>query len=92
MLIQYALQEDATARFVRVGLTATKRLGGAVVRNRAKRRLRAAIRECMPEVGTPGCDYVFIARKETCEATFEVMRRDMRYALRKIGKLLGNRA
>lgn len=47
---------------VRVGFTATKRIGGAVQRNRAKRRMREAARLIVPELGRPGVDYVFIAR------------------------------
>lgn len=47
---------------VRVGFTATKRIGGAVERNRAKRRMREAARQILPELGQPGVDYVFIAR------------------------------
>jgi ribonuclease P protein component len=47
---------------IRVGFTATKRIGNAVARNRAKRRLREAARLLLPELGLPGRDYVFIAR------------------------------
>ena len=47
---------------VRAGFTATKRVGGSVVRNRAKRRMREAARLLLPEFARPGCDYVFIAR------------------------------
>jgi len=47
---------------VRAGFTATKRIGGAVERNRAKRRMREAVRLLLPDHGAPGCDYVFIAR------------------------------
>ena len=50
---------------IRVGFTATRRIGGAVVRNRAKRRLREAARELMPLFGVQGCDYVLIARGGT---------------------------
>ena len=47
---------------VRAGFTATKRIGGAVERNRAKRRLREAARLLLPALATPGFDYVFVAR------------------------------
>ena len=47
---------------VRAGFTATKRIGGAVERNRAKRRLREAARLLLPELASPGFDYVFVAR------------------------------
>ena len=47
---------------VRAGFTATKRIGGAVERNRAKRRMREAARAMLPEYAAPGVDYVLIAR------------------------------
>lgn len=47
---------------VRIGFTATRKVGGAVVRNRAKRRMREAARALVPVLGKPGFDYVFIAR------------------------------
>jgi ribonuclease P protein component len=47
---------------VRAGFTATKRIGGAVERNRAKRRMREAARLLLPGLASPGFDYVFIAR------------------------------
>ncbi|WP_293900608.1 ribonuclease P protein component [Phenylobacterium sp.] len=61
VVIQALIRNDAEAR-VRVGFTATKRIGGAVVRNRAKRRMREAARLILPDLGRPGTDYVFIAR------------------------------
>jgi ribonuclease P protein component len=50
---------------IRVGFTATKKIGGSVERNRAKRRLREAARLLLPLHGRPMCDYVFIARGGT---------------------------
>ena len=50
------------APLVRAGFTATKRIGGSVQRNRAKRRMREAARLLLPDLGRPGVDYVFIAR------------------------------
>jgi ribonuclease P protein component len=47
---------------VRAGFTATKRIGGSVQRNRAKRRMREAARLLLPDLARPGVDYVFIAR------------------------------
>jgi ribonuclease P protein component len=60
VLIQ-ARPRDETP-LVRAGFTATKRIGGAVDRNRAKRRLREAARLLLPALATPGFDYVFVAR------------------------------
>ena len=66
---------------IRIGFTATKKLGGAVVRNRVKRRLREAVRQMLPGLGLAGHDYVFIAREkaETCD--YADMLKDMRFAL-----------
>lgn len=60
VLVQ-ARRRDETP-LVRAGFTATKRIGGAVERNRAKRRLREAVRLLLPAHAIPGFDYVFIAR------------------------------
>ena len=65
MLIQaLARPERATGKkpSMGCGFTATRKVGGAVVRNRAKRRLREAARLLLPVHGKPGFDYVFIAR------------------------------
>ena len=61
VLLQVLDRQDGDAR-IRVGFTATRRVGGAVVRNRAKRRLREVARRLVPALGRPGCDYVLIAR------------------------------
>jgi ribonuclease P protein component len=50
---------------IHVGFTATKKIGNAVVRNKAKRRLRQCARQYLPTLGLAGHDYVFIARAET---------------------------
>ena len=61
IVVQARARGDDSA-LVRVGFTATKRIGGAVQRNRAKRRMREVARRILPEVATPGTDYVIIAR------------------------------
>lgn len=48
-----------------LGFTATKKIGSAVIRNRARRRLREAARKLMPELGQAGVDYVLVARQST---------------------------
>ncbi|MFO1013970.1 MAG: ribonuclease P protein component [Caulobacteraceae bacterium] len=69
------------AELVRVGFTATKRIGGAVVRNRAKRRLREAARRMLPLHGRPGCDYVLIARGGTAARPWARLLDDVKNAL-----------
>ena len=66
---------------IRVGFTATKKIGGAVVRNKAKRRLREVARRVLPEFGVIGTDYVFIARQSTCSRTFSDLVEDGKKAL-----------
>ncbi len=59
---------DEAPGAVRVGFTCSKKVGNAVARNRAKRRLRAAAREVLPAAGRPGWDYVLIGRPELTAA------------------------
>lgn len=69
------------------GLTASKRVGNAVCRNRAKRRLRALAHEILPAQAQAGADYVLIAKTETISRDFALLRGDLVYALKKIGRL-----
>ncbi len=54
----------------RIGFTASRKVGIAVVRNRARRRLKAAAEQVLPQHGAPGFDYVAIARTETVTRPF----------------------
>lgn len=67
---------------VRVGFTASKKVGNAVFRNRAKRRLREVARAILPGQGRPGWDYVLVARPgATVERDFASLLSDMERAL-----------
>ena len=68
----------------RVGFTASKKVGNAVKRNRATRRLRAAVREVMIDGAAPGHDYVVIARAETVVRPYELLKQDLLAGLRRL--------
>jgi len=68
----------------RVGFTASRKVGGAVVRNRARRRLRAAVEQILPRHGVPDCDYVVIARRGTADRTFPTLLNDLESAMRRL--------
>ena len=66
---------------MRVGFTVTKKIGGAVVRNRMKRRFRALAREIVPASGIPGADHVMIGRANGVERDFGLLRNELAGAL-----------
>ncbi|MEP0068545.1 ribonuclease P protein component [Pyruvatibacter sp.] len=77
------LEKDGDSPF-RVGFTVTKKVGNAVVRNRAKRRLRAAAEAMLPRYGLPGRDYVVIGRAGTLSRPFALLLGDLERALAKV--------
>lgn len=66
---------------IRYGITVTRKIGGAVVRNRMKRRFRALLRELLPAHGRVGADYVLIGREGGVERGFALLRAELSEAL-----------
>lgn len=83
MVVQARLrQPDEAGQGIRVGFTCSKKVGNAVARNRAKRRLRAAARDVLLQHGRPGWDYVLIGRKDsTAKRPYHALVADLRSAL-----------
>ena len=66
---------------MRWGVTVTKKIGNAVVRNRMKRRFRALLREMLPQAGLPAHDHVLIGREGGVERDFALLRQELTAAL-----------
>jgi len=80
------MRENPAHQSIRVGFTATKRIGNAVTRNLAKRRLRQIARGLLPEFGRVGHDYVFIARDSTAAQNYLQLEQDAKKALKTLSK------
>ncbi|WP_432449552.1 ribonuclease P protein component [Aliiroseovarius marinus] len=77
--------EGAPCTQTRIGFTCSKKVGNAVARNRAKRRLRAIAREVLPGLGKAGWDYVLIGRAEkTASRDYMDLKADLIRALKQI--------
>ena len=88
LILQVAPQPAAAAPAggaLRVGFTASRKVGIAVERNRARRRLRAAVQQVMALHAAPGRDYVLIARAATVRRPFAALLGDLKAALRQAG-------
>jgi ribonuclease P protein component len=69
---------------MRLGITVTKKIGNAVVRNRMKRRFRALARDILPKEGMAGADHVLIGRAGGIERPFEALASELSKALAKL--------
>jgi ribonuclease P protein component len=85
-LVLQALQRDDPGP-VRLGFTVTKKVGNAVVRNRARRRLKEAARLLLRQQPVTGVDLVLIGRDATGARPFLALQDDLRRALRRAGVL-----
>ena len=83
VVVQRLERNDADPA-VGVGFTATRKVGGSVVRNRAKRRLREAARRLLPLLASPGSDYVLIARMGTADRDWTRLLDDVTSALTRL--------
>lgn len=70
---------------IRVGITASRKVGNAVTRNRVRRRLREAARQVLPACAAPGRDYVLVGRVSTADRPFAALLADLQAALRRLG-------
>ena len=78
LLVNLGAAPDLTMRY---GVTVTKKIGGAVVRNRMKRRFRELLRELLPHQGIAGADHVLIGREGGIERDFGLLRDELVAAL-----------
>ncbi|HXO03330.1 MAG TPA: ribonuclease P protein component [Stellaceae bacterium] len=86
LVLQAAPQPGGADSAPRVGFTASRRVGNAVARNRAKRRLREAAAAVLTRHGRPGTDYVLIARGETGARRYAELLADLEGALRQLAR------
>lgn len=77
---------DESNAETRVGFTVSRKVGGAVLRNRAKRRLRAAAAEVLPALARPGTDYVLIGRQATPKRPFALLKADLAEAVQRVNE------
>lgn len=73
---------------IRYGITVTKKIGNAVIRNRMKRRFRALVANSLAEHGLVGADHILIGRKQNQEPDFAIMQRELVKGLRYLSKKL----
>ena len=83
MVLQAAAGGDPAAP-TRVGFTASKKVGNAVARNRARRRLREVARQVLPAAAPAGWDLVLIGRRSTLTRPFAALKKDLETAVRKL--------
>jgi len=83
--LQARKRREDEASGIRIGYTCSKKVGNAVARNAAKRRLREIARQVLPDHGQDGWDYVLVGRKEvTATLPFEQLKDDLARALAKV--------
>ncbi len=69
LVVQFYNREDTSGP--RYGITASKKIGNAIKRNKAKRRIRHLIKNLLPKYGKNGYDYVFVAKDKVIESPWD---------------------
>lgn len=87
VILQAAQNLSPEQQNVFVGYTTTKKIGKAHVRNRARRRLRAAVREIFPQAAQKNNTYVLIGRYNTADCSYKDLCQDLKWGLKKLAKL-----
>ena len=87
VILQAAQNLSPEQQNVFVGYTTTKKIGKAHVRNRARRRLRAAVREIFPQSAQMNNTYVLIGRYNTADCSYKDLCQDLKWGLKKLAKL-----
>lgn len=90
LVLQGMPTPEADRGGLRIGFTVSRKVGNAVARNRARRRLRAVADQVLRDQAKPGHDYVLIGRKATLERGFSELCADCRGALRRLHLLQGD--
>lgn len=85
MVVQHRDRGESDEAAVRVGFTVTRKVGNAVVRNRIKRRLKAAADVVVQADARGGRDLVIIGRKAALRRPFEALLKDLETALKRTG-------
>ena len=91
-LVLQARCRDKAGGETRVGFTASRKVGGAVERNRARRRLKAAAGQIIPGHVKAGFDLVLIARGATAKRPFRALLEDLKAALKRLDVWRGDDA
>ena len=83
-LILQTIANDDGNNNIRVGITATKKIGNAVIRNKCKRKLRVVANDILLEYAKENNDYVLIARTSTYNREIQLLKNDLVEALKNV--------
>lgn len=84
MIVLASRSPCSSSSLVRVGFTASRKIGGAVKRNRAKRRMRSLIQEILKDLNLSGIDFVFIAREKILTLSFNALKQELEQAIKSV--------